>query len=456
MAIAVRQIKVTPEWYDKEYYNDPVAWAYDVLGVELWSMQKKILMSVFENRKTVVRSCHSAGKTFVAAVAVLAFLFLRYPSKIVTTAPTWYQVQDLLWSEINALFAKSPMLQASPEPRMLQTRLIIEPDWFATGISPKAAVNFQGYHQEHVLVVFDEAPGVPEEKVEGAESLEASGDFHLLKIGNPIEQAGHFYNDFRDPTFEKFHIPYWETPNFTDERVPDHLARSLVTPQWVEDKGNKWGEDSPLFVSKAKADFPAAGGNQVISLALCERAANREIAAEGDIYLGVDVARGGGDLTVYTRRRGAVILDQETHNTRDTMEIVGRIGILHSQDKYRGINIDVIGVGAGVYDRCRELGYPAVPINSSEAAIDSERYANKRAEMWFNMADWLEYGRIPSDSDLMADLTAPQYKYTSKGQYQLESKEETKKRLKRSPDQGDSGVLSTQNMSDSSWAVIIG
>lgn len=443
MSMALKTIDDAVDWYEAEYSNDPVAWTHDVLNEFLWSMQAEILDSVFRNRKTVVRSCNSAGKTFVAAVAVLAFLYLRYPSKVITTAPTWYQVRDLLWSEINSLFNKH--LAEDVLGRCLTTRLEVDSDWFAIGISPKEAVNFQGFHQEHVLVIFDEAPGVREDVVEGAETLEASGDFHLLKIGNPIEQAGHFYNDFRDSTFEKFHIPYDQTPNFTGEEVPDHVSRNLINPEWVEDKRNKWGEGSPLFQSKALAEFPAAGGNQVISLALCERAANREIVPEGDIYLGVDVARGGGDLTVLTLRRGNVILEQETMNSRDLMEITGRISALHNEHKYRGINIDVIGVGAGVYDRCRELGHPVYPINSAEKAIDDSRYANKRTEMWFNMKDWLGYGRIPNNSDLMADLTAPQYKYTSKGQYQLERKDETKKRLKRSPDQGDSAVYSTQN-----------
>jgi hypothetical protein len=407
-------------------------------------MQREILESVFRNRKTSVRSCHSAGKTFIAAVALLAFLFLRYPCKIVTSAPTWGQVKDLLWSEVNALFLR---LQMPTNAHMLQTKIDIEPDWFAVGISPKYAVNFQGYHQEHVLVIFDEAPGVPQDKIDGAESLEASGDFHLLKIGNPIEQAGHFYNDFRDKTVTKFHIPYWKTPNFTDEDISESVKRDLLSPLWVDEKRGTWGPESPMFVAKCDADFPAGGGNQVISLALCEQAAQRDVAAEGDIYLGVDVARGGGDLTVFTRRRGTVILDQETMNTRDTMQIVGRIGVLHNSDKYRAINIDVIGVGAGVYDRCRELGYPAVAVNSAEKAVDDKLYANKRAEMWFDMAEWLEYGRIPNDIDLIADLTAPRYKYTSKGQYQLEKKEETKKRLGASPDRGDSGILATQNSS---------
>lgn len=446
---AIQTIDDAVDWYESEYSNDPVAWTHDVLNEFLWSMQCEILDSTFRNRKTVVRSCNSAGKTFIAAVAVLAFLYLRYPSKVITTAPTWYQVRDLLWSEINSLFGRH--LAGNIVGRCLNTRLEIDHDWFALGISPKEAVNFQGFHQEHVLVIFDEAPGVRDEIVEGAETLEASGDFHLLKIGNPIEQAGHFYNDFRDPTFVKFHIPYHKTPNFTGEEVPEHVARSLINSEWIDDKRSRWGEDSPMFQSKAEAEFPEAGGNSVISLALCERAALREIVSEGDIFLAVDVARGGGDLTVLTRRRGNVILDQETMNSRDTMEITGRISAMHHAEKFRGINIDVIGVGAGVYDRCRELGHPVHAINSSEAALDSARYKNKRTEMWFNMKEWLEYGRIPNDSDLMADLTAPQYSYTSSGQYQLEGKDETKKRLKRSPDQGDSAVYSIEASNVGRW-----
>jgi len=446
------------EEYEKEYADDPVRWAEEVLGVTLWSKQREIIDSVFNNPKTAVRSCHSAGKTFVSAVIVLAFMFLRYPAKVVTTAPTWYQVKDLLWSEINKLYKTRLMDRWTTDgvkPKMLTTRLEIEDDWFATGISPKDAVNFQGFHQKHILVVFDEAPGVRPEIVDGADSLLSSGDAHCLWIGNPIESTGHFYNAFRGSEFEKFHISAYDTPNYTDEDVPQNVKDSLLSPAWVEAKKRDWGEVSPLFQSRVLGEFPTLSERQVISLALCNQAAMRDIPAEGDIELGVDVARYGGDLTVYTKKRGNVITEIITDAKMDTMEVTGKIVAMHQQDKYRKIKVDVIGIGSGVVDRLKELGLPVYGINVAESAIDSEKYLNKRVELWFNMRDWLEYGRIPNDDGLIADLTAPQYKFTSKGQYQLESKDETKKRLKHSPDRGDSAVLVVHNPAESVGCFVI-
>ncbi len=85
------------DYYQRKYETDPYLWVVEMLRVFLWSMQKQIFDSVFAHRKTVVRSCHGSGKTFVAAVIVLAFLFTRAPCKVITTAPTWYQVRDILW-----------------------------------------------------------------------------------------------------------------------------------------------------------------------------------------------------------------------------------------------------------------------------------------------------------------------------------------------------------------------
>jgi len=150
-----RDVPKKYEEYQKRYADNPVLWAEENLGVTLWSKQREIVESVFNNPKTAVRSCHSAGKTFVSAVIVLAFMALRYPAKVVTTAPTWYQVKDLLWSEINTLFKTRLVTKTGfpqfPNAKMLTTRLEMQDDWFAMGISPKEAVNFQGFHQDNIF-----------------------------------------------------------------------------------------------------------------------------------------------------------------------------------------------------------------------------------------------------------------------------------------------------------------
>ncbi len=425
--------------YEDKYCDNPNGWIRDILGVELWSIQQAIVDSVFQNNKTAVRSCHSAGKTFVSACIVLAFMFLRYPCKIVTTAPTWYQVRDLLWSEINSIF-KRTLIDMIPQAKPLQTRLEMSDDWFATGISPKESVNFQGFHQKNMLIVFDEAPGVRPEIVDGADSLMASGNAHSLWIGNPTESSGFFYSAFSDSSVNKIAISAYDTPNFTNEKISKSVAISLISQQWVEDKKARWGEDSPMFISRVLGDFPSESENQIISLALCEKAKEAEVAPGGDYELGVDVARFGDDKTVYTIKQGNIIKEQIIESKKDTMQVVGHIQILHREYNFSSIKVDDIGVGAGVTDRANELNLPVIGINSAEKPLD-DTYFNKRSEMWYVLRDWLKTGKIPDDDDLVADLIAPHYIFTSNGKLRVEDKAEIKKRLKRSPDQGDSIAL---------------
>ena len=431
------------------YENDPVAWAESVLGVRLWSMQREILESVFENRKTVVRSCHSTGKTFVAAVTVLAFLFLRQPCKIITTAPGWRQVKDLLWSEINYLFKTRLQEGVTKHPgRILKTRLEIEDDWFAAGISSKDAVNFQGFHQENVLVVFDEAPGVRQAVYEGADSLGASGNVHFLWIGNPTEAAGPFYKAFSDPTVKgKYHIGYKNTPNFTGEKLPEHIKKELISETYVEEKRNEWGETSPLYMSRVLGDFPDSTPDQIISLKSCEEAATRDVLPEGEKELGVDVGA-GGDLSAYSIKHGNVITEVITESTPEPSQIEGSIVALHNKHHFKVIKIDKTGIGWGVVGHLKDLGLPVVGIGSSGDARDKEQYQNKRTEMWFNMRDWLRHGRIPNDDNLFADLIAPKsIPNPTTGRLQVEKKIDTKKRIGHSPDRGDSCIYAIQNES---------
>ena len=184
------------DYYLTKYETNPHLWVLEMLGVFLWSIQWQIFDSVFAHRKTVVRSCHGSGKTFVAAVIVLAFLFTRAPCKVITTAPTWYQVRDILWSIINRLYKRSLMDRFPGRPQA--TRLVVDDAWFAVGLSPKDAHNFQGYHSRNVLIVMDECPGVRKELINGLKSLMSAGNAHCLWIGNPVVAGDHFYDAFRD------------------------------------------------------------------------------------------------------------------------------------------------------------------------------------------------------------------------------------------------------------------
>ncbi len=448
--------------YLAKYQPNPDLWCKEILGVKLWSKQKEIIKSVFQNIDTRVRSCYSIGKTFVSACAVLAFINLMTPCKIITTAPTWHQVSNLLWSEINYLFKTRLQPKGFPG-QILQTMLRMRDDWFAIGFSSNDPVNFQGYHQKHVLIILDEAPGVKPDIVEGTKALTSSGNAHTLWIGNPIDQTDHFFKSFHDPNIPdycKFKVSAFDTPNFTGENVSEEVKEKLINRQWVEDRKKEWGENSPLYQSKVLAEFPEGGENQIITLKECEDARNRQIEPSGEKELGVDVARFGSDLTVYTPIQGNVIFAQITESKKDTMEVAGHIRNMMDNEGFICAKIDVIGIGAGVVDRLSEQRLSSrndiIGINSAEKAFNSEKYYNRRTEMWFDAKEWLKEGKIPNDDNLIADLTAPLFTFTSKGQYKMESKEETKKRLGRSPDRGDSAVMAIQNtvrMRFKSWGI---
>lgn len=178
------------------------------------------------------------------------------------------------------------------------------------------------------------------------------------------------------------------------------------------------------------------------------------------MIVGVDPARYGTDRTAIVVRQGRKVRAVRTYKDKSTMEVAGIIIRFIEAHKPAAVFIDVIGIGAGVYDRLEELGWagdesnedrPIVfPVNVAEKALDDERYSNKRAEVWGCMKDWLEArpvdlckmseGRDITD-EWVADLTAPGYTYDSAGRLKLESKEAMRKRGQKSPDLGDALAL---------------
>ena len=434
-----------PMQYDQRYRSNPNLWATEILDVFLWSKQREIADAVVNNRKTAVRASHSVGKTFLAAYIALFFLYTEIPSKVITTAPTGRQVRHLLWREINKLFNRKLAPQGFPG-RALQTQLDISEDWFAMGISPDSEVGAQGFHEKNILVIMDEAPGVRPEIVDGLETLMTSENAHMLWIGNPIETSGHFYRAFTDPSFSQHHISAFDSPNFTNEAVPQELQNELVSREWVEDKKKLWGEDSPLYKSKILGDFPPGGVNQLIPLSLCEEAKQREVqhTEDEETYLSVDVARFGSDRTVYTLTKGFELLEQLEETKKRNTEVAGRAQHLFKIFNVAEIRVDEIGVGSGVVDILFEAGLPVVGVNvASRAVKEPDKYFNLRAELWFNFAEWLRQGKIPDSDLLIRDLCSVHYSFRSDGTYQIESKDEIIKRLTYSPDYGDSAVLGT-------------
>ena len=194
-------------------------------------------------------------------------------------------------------------------------------------------------------------------------------------------------------------------------------------------------------------DFSASASNIVIPIDLVTEAAGRTITEaqnEGAVsIMGVDVARFGDDDTIITHRKGLACMPQIKLHGLNTMEVASAVAAHYWKIKPDAIIVDAGAMGAGVIDRLRQMGMPSVfEVNFGQAAIDSERYANIRAEMYFKVLEWLKRGgAIPNDTDLKSELTVTEYKYTQAGKIILQPKEKIKELTGRSPDRADSLAL---------------
>lgn len=452
---------------------DPIWFIERILGGgRPWRVQREIIISCQQNRETCVASCHGSGKSWIAARIALWYLFTHPRSYVVTTAPTFHQVKDILWQEIGMAYRDSRIPLGG---ELLDTRLKIAPGWFAVGISTYHSDAFQGRHAAsgNILIIADEAAGIDEQIWVGIDGLMSSRHARLLAIGNPTTTSGRFYQMFKEPDVAKFHISVFDTPNFTEpgitledirsgrweEKIPDTgklPIPALVTPEWVAERWQRWGEDSPLWVSRVLGEFPEEGEDVVIPLTWIEKSMQRwrermHEKSKDPAVIGVDVARFGSDRSCIAVRRGHRIERLVVIAKRDLMDLAGRILSVIREENAQRAYVDEVGMGGGVVDRLREMGIRRIVegVNTGERARDRERFANLRAELWWTLRELLNPDRnvnpdqldIPPDEELLADLTTPRYRYTSRGQIQIESKDEMRRRGKRSTDLADAICL---------------
>lgn len=418
----------------------------EVLKGDPWQKQVDILESVRDNRQTAVRSCHGAGKSWTAGAAALWFLYAFPQSLVITTAPTDRQVRQILWQEIRTMHRRAGGRRTLPVGgvgRPLTKQLDVAEGWRAFGFSTRIPDNLQGLHAEHILVIVDEAAGVLAEIWDAISALLTSGHSRMLAIGNPTDTGGEFYKLFKDPGAAKIKIGYEDTPNFQDTDDDGQYAivnPSLITPAWVEERRRKWGEDSPMFQARVLGNFPTASSDALIPLTLIEAAQERSLTPAEPVELGVDVARYGSDTTVQALRRGPVLRLVSVTAKEDTMETTGRVATTIRAEQPSAVKVDSDGLGAGVTDRLRELGFEVIEIHGGSAAMEPERFANARAEWYWGLRERFVSGDIDveaDDDDLANQLASLKYKVDSRGRIQIESKDEMKRRGLSSPDRAD-------------------
>jgi phage terminase large subunit len=457
----------------KTSLEDPVEFVRNWLASDVWATQEAILRSIATpHSKTAVKACHSSGKTFIAAAAVLWFLARFNEAIVVTTAPTAKQVTKMLWGDIQTLLQKS----AYPFPPANLTEIRMGPKRYAIGFSTTVTnqdegVRFQGFHADHVLIVLDEAPGI-DPKIWGAiEGARAGGDVRLLVLGNPTIASGPFHEAFHGnrESWELVTISAFDTPNFdgvsltylgddgrpiklgtgdrdllslTDEELDVNPRPYLTTKRWVKERFAEWGAGNPLWESRVCGQFPAQSEFSLLSLVWLEKAKARSGAGVGQVTAGIDIAGPGEDETVVCLRRGDEILSIQSWPDSDPRGNVVA-ALLPYRDELAAVNVDCIGIGWGMYQHLRDLGFHAQPINVGESPLDKEKFANRKAELYWGLRLRLESGDLSGalDEKTIGQLAGIRYKHNPRGQIVIESKDEARKRGVKSPDRAEAVML---------------
>lgn len=449
---------VTPTDGFRKYDRDPVGFIRDVLGGHSWSKQRQICESVRDNRQTAVHSAHGTGKSKIAARVVCWWLSSHAPGDAIaiTTAPTEAQVRAILWREINREHANSGLPGGC-----YATHWDIDGQLVGIGRKPADLdmAAFQGLHALKLLVVVDEACGVPANIWNAAMTLITSEDNRFLAIGNPDDEATEFGKACKPGSgFKVIPISVFDSPNFTGEPIPDELRRLLVSPTWVEEKRRTWGENSPLWQAKVLGQFPEISTNALYSSSWLRQAVLADYSSDlGEVVLGVDIARFGDDNTEMVLRRGRHARIVASLHNRDLMYTCGMICRLIDEHLPERVNLDDGGLGGGVTDRLMEImqqriggrarGHVChiVGINagSKPSEMAEEQFINKRGEMHWHLRDVLQAGDIDldDDDDLMAQLSAIRYTYDSRGRIIPEPKDDMRKRGLPSPDRADALML---------------
>lgn len=390
--------------------------------------------------KSARASGHGVGKSAIVAWLILFFMSTRVDTRGVVTANTQFQLEDKTWPELakwhNLIINKhwfdwSPTgitFAAYPEEKRKNYKIT------AATVSEQKTEAFAGLHNEGkaVLVIFDEASGIPPKIWEVSEGALTDGEGFFFAFGNPTRPDG----DFAD-CFSK-HAHLYDTEHI-DSREVSHTNKQALR-SIIE----KYGEDSDEVKVRIKGEFPSQSFNGFISVEAVRGAQERELEVldhMAGLIMAIDVARFGNDSSVIGFRQGRDARSIQRKKFKGlTITKLAEVA-MREADRFRpdAIVVEATGVGAGLVDIMRDRGYKVTEVHPGAAAHEFNLYVNRRAEYWSDMAKWIEEeGCIPDDKDLFDQLTTIRYSLDRHEQrVKLEPKEEIKKRGLPSPDDAD-------------------
>lgn len=461
------------------WQSDPVIFMREVLLFEPDSWQIEVAYDLRDYPRVSVKSGQGVGKTGVAAGLFLWFLVCFPFPRVVATAPTKQQLHDVLWSEIDKWMNNSPLL-----PQLLKwTKTYVymkgyEKRWFAVARTATKPENMQGFHEDNMLFIVDEASGVSDPIMEAITGTLAGENNKLLLMGNPTKASGTFYDSHtKDRSLYKLHTVNAENSSRTNKENIAAMKR-------------KYGENSNVVRVRVYGMFPEDEDDTMIPIAWLEASVDTELSDDTakalgvyrnnagelqppevkgvmQIDIGCDVARFGDDKTCIGYRVNEKVMFYKKYNGQDTNWTASNIAALYLmlKAKYRyrypiAVKIDDGGVGGGVVDQLKSYkrtdkalyeGMDIVPVNFGQP-IKHKYYADTTTFMMGVVKDLIspvdDNGNphkaeiiLPDDSDLIGQLSCRKYAFTSNGKQKVESKKEMKDRGLTSPDEADCILL---------------
>ena len=422
----------------------------------LHETQKEALTVVAEGYWPIISAGRGVGKTALIAWVKQWWMYCHPTAKIPVLSTKQDQLKRNVWPEC-AKWLETSLLK--DDFVWEKTKIYLKgPGKDQTVYSYMTAGDtreaFQGAHDEFLLVIADESSGIKDEVFEAMLGSMTQPMNAALLTGNPTQSTGFFIETFEHPTgkWVPIHIPC------IDEAGNRHPN---VIEDFITYHRRKYGEDSSVYRVYVLGLKPKEDPDTLIPWEWISSAAGRDVVNTGiyRVVWGVDVARFGDDLSALAKRQGNHLLSPvQTKSGLDTMEVSGWIQREYEDTekdaKPAEILVDVIGIGAGVVDRCRENGLPVRGINVGEAASTRNQYRRFRDELWWRAREWFQSKavRIPEwdakDREhpmqlLVDELSALKYKTGSDGKIDAEPKPDFKKRkpLIGSPDRADAFVL---------------
>lgn len=442
------QLVPLPEKYQKLYpgaYWGPDLWACE----ELERIRHEVTARNFDGKNSVpaikiaIASGHGIGKSTLTAWIVHWIMDTRPGSKGMVTANTGNQLKAKTWAEI-LKWGKKKITAHWWDFKATEITSKFTPEaWRLDAQTWKEGKEeaFAGQHSasSSSYYIFDEASAIPDKVWQVAYGGLTDGEPFFFAFGNPTRNTGAFFNCFQPGSG-------WLT------RRVDSRDVAITNKEQLEKWKEEFGEDSDFFKVRVKGEFPKESSNLFISRDRALEAIRRpepEQYVNLTAFLGVDVARYGDDGTRLVVRCGRnANRPIERYSKLSVMEVAkkvaSRINALRTLEKFERVLtfIDGGGVGGGVVDILRDWGYQDIyEVNFGSAPDDKTRFANKRAELWSRMRDWLSTGCVVNDPEILEDMCAPEYYFNRSQRLVLESKEDMRRRGVRSPDAADALAL---------------